>query len=167
MALIEEFEQFVGQLPRVPLTGKLIVEEDDLFGFLDQLRKVIPDEMRRALALLDERDRLLHEARQRGDEIIAEARRQADRLVDESAVLRRAEEEAERILTRARQAARQLQSEADAYADEVLSRVETFLQRALENVRDGRSQVRPAAEAPLLEAAAGDDGGPKAHPRRT
>lgn len=165
LALIDEFEQFLAELPRVPLTGKVLVDEEDLYGFAEQLRQAVPDEVRRALEVLRERDRilaqarteaesLLAEARREAESLLEEARRQASRLVDDSAVLRRAEEEAERILQRARQASQQVRGEADAYADEVLSRVEAFLARALEHVRDGRAQLRPVPRPAAEEAAA-------------
>lgn len=168
LALIDEFEQFVAELPRVPLTGKLLVEEDDLYGFTEQLRRAVPEEIRRALDLVRERDRILEQARAEAEALLAdarrhaealveEARRQADRLVEESAVLRRAEEEAERILARARQVSQQVRGEADAYADEVLARVEAFLNRALDHVRDGRAQLRPAPRPAADQAAAAED----------
>lgn len=157
LRLIDEFEQFLSELPRVPLTGKLLVDEEDLFGFAEQLRRAVPEEVHRALELLQQRERLLADARAQAEALLEEARREAERLVAESAVLRRAEEEAERILAEARQIGVRVRGEADAYADEVLARVEAFLQRALEHIRDGRAQLRPLAAA---AADAGEDARP-------
>jgi len=152
LRLIDEFEQFVSELPRVPLTGKLLVDEEDLYGFAEQLRRTIPEEVHRALEILQQRERLLAEARAQAEAILEEARREAERLVAESAVLRRAEEEAERILREARQIGLRVRGEADAYADEVLAKVEAFLERALAHIREGRAQLHT-----LAPAAAGED----------
>lgn len=153
--LIDEFEQFINERPRVPLTGKLMVDEDDLYGFLDQLRETIPQELRRAQQLVAERDQLLERAESKAETILAEARQYAERLVSESVVTRRAEEEAGRILASVREEARQLHYEADAYAGEVLGRLEEVLLTALQQVRAGRNHLANGSQN--LEAAVTED----------
>lgn len=160
LGMLEELEQFLARQPRVPLTGKLIVDEEDLYGFLDQFRRAVPLEVRRAVETVLERDRILAAARAEAEQIVRDAQREAERLVAEAAIRRRAEEEAERILEGARRAAQRLREQAEQYADEVLARCQEFVQRALDAVRDGRAQLRPPHRAGAAEAAArGEDGG--------
>jgi len=155
MLLIEEFEQFVNERPRVPLTGKVMFDEDDLYGFIDQLRETIPREIQRAIQIAAERDQIIEQAEAQAETIVAEARQYADRLMSESAITRRAEEESGRILAQVREEARTLRRDADAYAAAVLSRLEETLDAALQQVRHGREHLR--AILPAAEAAAGAD----------
>lgn len=150
MLLIEEFEQFVNERPRVPLTGKVMFDEDDLYGFIDQLRETIPREIQRAMQIAAERDQILEQAEAQAETIVAEARQYAERLMSESAITRRAEEESGRILAQVREEARTLRRDADAYAEAVLSRLEESLDAALQQVRQGKEHLRsilPSAEA--------------------
>ncbi|REJ37831.1 MAG: hypothetical protein DIU84_03135 [Bacillota bacterium] len=155
MLLIDEFEQFVNERPRVPLTGKIMFDEDDLYGFIDQLREVIPKEIQRAMQITAERDQILEQAEAQAETIVAEARQYAERLMSESAITRRAEEESGRILAQVREEARTLRREADAYAAAVLSRLEETLNAALNQVRQGKEHLR--AIMPASEAAAAQD----------
>ncbi|HEY8450067.1 MAG TPA: hypothetical protein VIL95_06270 [Bacillota bacterium] len=150
MLLIEEFEQFLDQSPRIPLTGKLVLDEDDVYGFVDHLKRSLPAEIRRAMDVLAQRDRILQQAEAEAETMVSEARHYAERLTSESVITRQAEEEAGRILALAREEARSLRRDADAYAEALLERLDEVLSSALKQVRHGRAflQQPSAASAP-------------------
>lgn len=156
--LIEEFEQFVSERTRVPLTGKLMVDEEDLYGFIDHLRQLIPKEIRRALDVMAQRDRILEQAEAQAETIIAEARQYSQRLTDESAIIKRAREEAARLLAEAHEAAQALRRDADQYAERALERLETILGRAIRQVQEGRRYLQEPPQETDQEAVQAEEG---------
>lgn len=142
--LIDEFEEFLDQRARIPLTGKLMIDEDDIYGFVDHLRRAIPAEINRAMEILAQRERIIREGEAEAEALVAEAKQYAQRLTDESAIARQAEEEAARILNRAYEEANALRRDADSYAAGVLSRLEEILTQAVLQVQEGQRALKGA-----------------------
>ncbi len=76
LALLDRLDTYVSECSRLPLVGKLLVDEDEVFGLIDDLRAAIPHEFEQAKWLLKERDRIVQEARREADEIIKDAQGQ-------------------------------------------------------------------------------------------
>ncbi|BAS27455.1 ATPase [Limnochorda pilosa] len=143
--LLERLEELIQRAPEVPLTGRAIVDADQSLELIGKIRAAIPEEIRRAEALQDEREDFLREAQAEADETIQRAEAYAARLVSDSEVSQRARQEAERIVADARREADQLRREADGYAVQVLSDLEGRLANLLEVVRNGRAELEAGA----------------------
>ncbi len=140
--LIRDFEQFVHHASRVPLTGKVILDEDDVYSFLDHLRRLVPEEIDRARRLLADRDRLLEQARAEAEAMVKQASSYVERMARESEITRKAEEQARRMLAQAEARSREVRASANAYAADVLDRLEGILRRALAAVAEGRQELQ-------------------------
>jgi len=57
--LVDRLDELVAQGWRVPLSDRVVVERTALLNLLDQMRIAIPQEIQRASALEQERDRVL------------------------------------------------------------------------------------------------------------
>ncbi|GAB6875823.1 ATP synthase subunit B family protein [Thermaerobacter litoralis] len=156
--LIRDFEQFVHHASRVPLTGKVILDEDDVYSFLDHLRRLVPEEIDRARRLLADRDRLLEQARAEAEAMVKQASGYVERMARDSEITRKAEEQARRLLAQAEARSREVRASANAYAADVLDRLEGILRKALATVSEGRQELqailRAAGAAPGQAAAA-------------
>jgi cell division septum initiation protein DivIVA len=156
LALLDELEGFFSEAGRIPLTGKLMVNEDEVFEIIDRLRRAIPEALHQAQRTNRERERLMQQAREEGEAIVQEARAYADKLVRESAIVQRAQEEADRILDEARRVSREIRVGAREYADDLLEKVEANIHKVLTIVRQGRQELGPASAAEAQAAAAAD-----------
>jgi cell division septum initiation protein DivIVA len=154
LALLDELESFFADASRIPLTGKLVIPEEDAFNLVDRLRKTVPEALHQAQRVSRDRDRLLQQAREEGEAVVQEARAYAEKLTRESTIVQRAQEEADRIMEEARRQSREVRVGAREYADELLEKVEQNMQKALNIVRQGRQELGPAP------AAAAEDGSP-------
>ncbi|MBE3589856.1 MAG: ATPase [Firmicutes bacterium] len=146
MALVDRLEALVADAGHVPLTNRLIIDEDRILSLLEELRRNIPSSVQQAERVARERDRILSQAREEADRIVREARAYAEQLVKESSIAQRAMEEASRIQAEAKAVAREMREAARQYADDVLAKVEANLQKALQVVRDGRGQLDGGAK---------------------
>lgn len=139
--LIDELEKIVEKSPRIPFTERLLVEGAVLLDYLDRLRTMLPDELRQAQWIQQERERLLAEAQQQARELLAGAEEKARSLVQETELVKQARIEAGEITNRAQRLAAEIKARAVAYADEVLGELENYLVQILSNIRQGRKEL--------------------------
>jgi hypothetical protein len=56
--ILEEMENLLLDAPRVPLTNKRVVEEDDLARLIDELREEFPGEIMEATRIMQDRQHI-------------------------------------------------------------------------------------------------------------
>jgi vacuolar-type H+-ATPase subunit H len=123
-----------------------VLDRGELIGQLDQLRGELPIELRRAVALLEERDKILDAGRQEAERIIKEGEAEHARLVSINEITVSAEHEGSRIIAEARTEAQRLREEVDDYVDTALANFEQFLTRSLASIERGRDKMHALRE---------------------
>lgn len=118
--LLDELEDLMEGATAVPLTGKVVLEADDFFAILKDIRLSLPDDMQQAKWIREERDRILAEAKAEYERIIREAKKQADYLVETDDITKRATKLAGEILEDAEVNARMLKMKTYDYVDKML-----------------------------------------------
>lgn len=143
--LLDGLERLVVESPRLPLSSRRLISEQDLLAYVDGIREALPAELVEAGRLLRERDRLLAVARQDAERCLAEAKSRVLQLTSEAEISRQAEERAAGMLEQARRTAREIRAGAKLYADEVLSKLAEQLEQALVVVSRGRDALKDVA----------------------
>lgn len=127
--------------PKVPLTNKIIIDEDRLIDLIDHIRQDLPSEFRHAQELVGQRDAFLAEAQREADNVRVTAERDRMRAVSETEIYRQAQLEGDRLIREAHIQVHEQQAHADLYADEVLAELENKIGRALQTIKNGRQQL--------------------------
>jgi vacuolar-type H+-ATPase subunit H len=143
---IDEIIAMVESARSVPMSRNCMVDRAEMIGVLDELRADLPAELRRAAALLDERDKILDSGQREADRIVSEGEREHARLVAMHEITASAEHEANRIMSEARSEAQRLREEVDDYVDTALANFEQFLTRALASIERGRDKMHALRE---------------------
>jgi cell division septum initiation protein DivIVA len=147
LALLDKLDAYLSECSRLPLVGKLLVDEDEVFSIIDDLRAQLPQELEQAKWLLKERDRILQEARKESEGIVRDAQGQIATLASESVITKEARAQAEELMARARDVAKEINLGAREYADELMKAVEDAITDVLERVRQGRRELSVEREA--------------------
>jgi vacuolar-type H+-ATPase subunit H len=142
LQLLEELEDIVESGSTIPLFSKVMVDKDELLEIIKEVRIHLPDEMKQALWIKEERQRILLEAQQEGEQTIEEARKQAEVLVDQDEIVQMARTKAEEILTQAQQGAREMKLSAREYTDELLERTAETLQEMIGTIEENRRELK-------------------------
>jgi hypothetical protein len=117
------------------------------FAHVTQLRAALPDEIKAANRIIEERDRILKAAESVRDRLLEEAREQVALLVSNDAIARGAAERAEAIMQRANQEALEVRRGAEEYAMRALANLEEYVLRVMTAVRSARERLStPPAE---------------------
>lgn len=125
--LIDELEEVIAAGVRLPLSGgRALIDEGRVLEIIDQMRTVIPEEIRRARRIIAEQEQLLAAAQARVQEVLSER-----------GLLAAVEAERARLLQQAEQEAAEVRAGADAYARQVLEELDERLSKLLTSVRNG------------------------------
>ncbi len=100
-------------------TTKVIVPKDELYDFLDDLRRDVPEEINRYQKILRQKDKILSKAEDRAAEILADAQEQYKAMVEEQSILQEAYRQAEITVQQANEQAEQIIANAQAQAQEI------------------------------------------------
>ena len=146
MDRIDEIISVVETARNVPMSRNCMLDRGELIGLLEHLRSEIPGEMRRAAALLDERDKILDAGQREADRMIAEAEAEHHRLVSLNEVVVSADREGTRMIHEARAEVQRLREEVDEYVDTTLANFEQFLTRSLASIERGRDKMHALRE---------------------
>src|SRR4051794_37963357 len=79
--LLDSLEELVSIGKRFPFSGKVMVDENQFLGLVDQLRIAVPNEIKQAQRVIRERQAIIEEAHSEAVRIGDTARKQADYFV--------------------------------------------------------------------------------------
>ena len=68
--LIKEIEEIVNTASGVPLTGKVMVEGEEIINILNDIEACLPDEIKQARWIQSEKDRILSEAKKEYETVV-------------------------------------------------------------------------------------------------
>lgn len=148
MHLVDRLEELVMEGRAVPFSRRVIVDEERFLDLVDQMRVSIPDEIKKARRVQQERERIIAQANEEAGRIVNLSQDEASNLIAEHEVVKAAEARAAVILERAQNEARQIRKDADDYVTEALGQLEYQLDGLLTTVRNGLRRVQQSHRLP-------------------
>lgn len=139
MEIINLMEESIEKASVVPLSGKILIDKEELLDFIQEMRLSYPDEVKEAKWVKEERQKILTEAEARADSMLKTAEAKMIQMVDESEIVRQAQEKADAMFEEATIQSTKLRTDSDQYADDVLGDVERRLEMLLKKVSDDRN----------------------------
>ena len=99
LSLLDQLEQLIAGGKKTILSGdKVLVDPQEVFNLIDQMRTIIPQEIRDAQWIKREEDRIKSNAIAENERIISEAQTEAMRIVEESRIVKMSEERGKEII---------------------------------------------------------------------
>lgn len=128
---LNRLEDIILSSMRIPLTGRTLVDEDKLLEQLDFIRISLPAVFQEALDILAQKDEILLEAEEYGQQVVDVAQAKRAQILAESDIIRQAQREADQLR-------RQVQQDCEAMMQETIAEVERkrrACQQELEEMR--------------------------------
>jgi hypothetical protein len=145
-ALIDKLDDMVTSAKRVRLSSDVRVDKQSVRAIVGQLRGAIPDELREANWIAENRDEMLAEARSEVARILEGAREEKTRLLGQDAIAEGAQLRAQELLESAAESGDGLRLGAEQHALDILDALEAHLEKLAAAV--GRGRVRLAERNP-------------------
>jgi F0F1-type ATP synthase membrane subunit b/b' len=126
---LNKLEEMILDSPRIPLSRRTLIDEEQLLEQLDLVRLNLPAAFQEATEVVLHKEEVLFEAEQYAQDIIAAAEQRAAQILDEMDLVRQAEMEAMHIR-------QQVQQECEAMQQQVLGDIEQIRRRAQQELED-------------------------------
>ena len=81
--LLETLEEMLEQSKKVPFTDKVVVDKEAILEIIKEIRLKLPDELKQAKWVKEERQRILSEAQKEAKDIVKEAETRIISIIDE------------------------------------------------------------------------------------
>ena len=140
--LLETLEDIMERSKNIPFTEKGIVEKDEVLEIIKEIRLKLPDELKQAKWVKEERNRILEEAKKEADGIVREAENRIIAMIDEHEITKKAYEQKAEIIEAANEMSREISNGTKEYADNVLQGIEVALEDALKIIQNNRKELK-------------------------
>ncbi|MBO5136719.1 MAG: ATPase [Clostridia bacterium] len=131
LELIDELEDIVDKGVSVPLSGRCLLDKDELMEIIEDIKLKLPDDLKQAKWIKSERDRILAEAKAEADKIIKTANEQIIEMVDENEITKKAMNRANDIMVKAQSESKATKDASIEYTDYLLENVERVVTNVL------------------------------------
>lgn len=140
--LLETLEEIIENSKRLPFGNKGVVNKEELLDLIKEIRIKLPEELKQAKWVKEERTRILIEAQKEADDIVKEAENRIISMIDEHEITRKAYEQKAQIIETANEMSREISKGTKDYADNLLEKIEVVLEEALKTVQNNRKELK-------------------------
>jgi len=135
--VLEDLENLVADAAHVPLSGKCMIDENDLVHLVEELRNTLPTALSQAEDIMTERETIIAKARSEAEHIVGEAKKEAERRVANSVIEREARDRARAIMEETDEKSRAALADAN---DKATAMINEATERAQAMVEEARSR---------------------------
>jgi vacuolar-type H+-ATPase subunit H len=142
LSILETLEDVIEKSANVPLLGKSLIDKEEILEIIKEMRLKLPDDIKQAKWVKEERQRILMEAQKEANNIVKDAENKISSLVDEHEITKKAYEQANEIVDAAQKNAKEIRLGTREYADELLNKVEEILKETLDVIHNNRQELK-------------------------
>lgn len=142
LKLIDEIEDIIEGGTSLPFSSKVMVDIDEILEITKEIRIKLPDEIKQATWIKEERQRILAEAQRDADTILSEAEYKLEELIEKDGVFKLAQERAEELIAKSQKNAKEIRIGALEYADSLLEDTQEDLKQVIHMLNENRKELR-------------------------
>ena len=139
--LVDRLENLIASSPRIPLTNQIRIKEIDILNIVDQMRTSIPDEIKQARRVIQEKERILAQAQADASTLLARAREETERAMNREGLLRTAEARSQELVQQAEEHSRAVIHQAEAQNEQLKTDADTYVAETLRNLKDHLASI--------------------------
>ncbi|MDR3270106.1 MAG: ATPase [Peptococcaceae bacterium] len=154
-SMLEELEELVDRAAKIPLSGKVLVDDEAVFEIIDRIKASLPEEIKDAQWILNERQRIMEEAQAESQRILEKGRSYAEKLTEESEISQQAQAQAEDLVRQAQAYAQEVKTGSLRYADELFQYAESKIFESYQSLQQSREDLKTRVKPEEREVKAG------------
>ncbi len=139
---LENLEELLENGSKVPFSTKVMVDIDEVREIIEDIRLKLPDELKQAKWVKEERQRIMADAEAEAQTLIKNAEAKIVKMIDDNVITKQALAQKEEIIENANKISKEISVGTRDYADEVLGKLEEFLEHTMEVVRQNRMELK-------------------------
>ncbi len=168
LKLVEELQEVINEASAVPFSNRIMIDKEIVSELLEKLAITVPEEVRRAKWIKEEKDQIMLEAKKEAEDmirtaqeeqsrlldhakfeenrVIEDARSLADNLISESEITVLAENHCHNLVLTAESTAAEIKSGAYEYADTMLADLQDKLKGFADTIYHNRTELNRYAK---------------------
>lgn len=144
--LLEYLQDLIENSPKVPISGKCMIDKMEVLEVVDQIVNYLPDQLKKAQWVVGERERILSEAKKEYDSVKKETAEMMRQNVENHDVVKEAKLRANEIVSNAKRDAKAIRLGSRDYSDEILTQLDMELEKKkLELIKSLQTSFEAAA----------------------
>jgi len=140
--LLEALEDIIERGKSIPFSTKGVIDKEEILDLIKEIRLKLPDELKQAKWVKEERQRILVEAQKEADDIVKEAENRIISMINENEITKKAYEKKAEIIETANEMSREISKGTKDYADNILEGLEVALEDALKIIQNNRKELK-------------------------
>ena len=153
--LVDRLENLIASSHRIPLTNQIRIKEVDILNIVDQMRTSIPDEIKQARRVIQEKERILAQAQADASTLLARAREETERAMNREGLLRTAEARSQELVQQAEEHSRAVVRQAEAQNEQLKTDADTYVAETLRNLKDHLASIEMDISRTILSVEKG------------
>ena len=148
--LVDRLENLIASSRRMPLVNQIIVKEGDILNIVDQMRTAIPDEIKQARRIIQEKERILAQAQADASTLLTRAREETERAMNREGLLRAAEARSQELVHQAEEQAKGVVRQAEEHNNQMKADADNYVAETLRNLKDHLSSIEMDVSRSIL-----------------
>ena len=156
LTLLETIEEMLEKSANIPLTKKAVIDRDEIIDVVKEIKLKLPDELKQAKWVKEERQKILVDAQKEANQLIKEAENRIISMIDEHEITKKAYDKKTEIIADANEMFREITQGTNTYVDGILANIENnmielgktlngvemSIQNALETIQNNRKELK-------------------------
>ncbi|MDD6795448.1 MAG: ATPase [Clostridiaceae bacterium] len=122
--LLEYLQDLVDNSPKVPISGKTMIDRKEVLDVIDQIINYLPDQFKKAQWIMNERERILTEAKKEYDSVKKETAEMMRQNIENHDIVKEAKIRAQEIIASAKRDSKAIRLGSRDYSDEILTELD-------------------------------------------
>lgn len=147
LELIDDLDDAIDNASTVPLTGKSIIDKEAILDIIQEIRLQLPEDLKQAKWVKEERQRILFEAQKEADAIIKGAEERIVTMVNEHEITKQAKLNAQNIIDAANDTSDEIKTGTRKYVDGILEDIQKLVSSIKNELYKSLNEVAKQSES--------------------
>ena len=142
LEIIDKLEEKIDKAMNIPIINKSLMDKEELLADIEDIRLQLPEELKQARWMKEERKKIISEAQQEAESIIKAAEEKTIQMVQEHEITKKAYERATSMIDSAKDNAQETRKQTLEYCDEILYGMQQKFESLIETIKESRSNLK-------------------------
>ena len=134
--LIDRLDNLIASSRRMPLVNQIMLKEGEILSIIDQMRTSIPEEVKQARRIVQEKERILSLAQEEASNLLARAREETEHAMQREGLLHAAEERSQELIRQAARRSEEMMHQAEEEAERLKDDADAYVVETLRAMRE-------------------------------
>ena len=142
LELIDALEDVIEKGTGVPFSGRCMLDRDELLDIIQEIRLKLPEDLKQAKWVKEERQRIIAEAQKEANQILKGAEDKIISMINEHEITKKSYEQAREVEVVAKKRSKEIRLGTVQYVEDILASAEKVMEESLVALRENRQVMR-------------------------